>query len=287
MGALFRIGENLPEHPALDKIDRLLGIMKALRDPVGGCPWDLQQTFATIAPYTVEEAYEVADAIDHGDMAALKEELGDLLLQVVFHAQMADDQGLFCFADVVDGISEKMIRRHPHVFAVQDVADSQDAKGADLPQAWEDGKDQERRAKGQDSVLDGVARALPGTLRASKLQARAARVGFDWPDAAQVVDKIREEIGELEVEINASSPQERLDDEMGDLLFACVNLARKLKIDPEHALKHANAKFERRFRYVESQLKAQGRAPEQSGLAEMEELWTAAKRLERKGENTK
>lgn len=260
-------------------IDRLLAIMATLRDPERGCAWDREQTFATIAPYTVEEAYEVADAIDHHDLPALKDELGDLLFQVVFHSQMAAEQGAFSFDDVARAISDKMIRRHPHVFGDAEMRDSEQQT-----LAWEDTKANERAAKGHDSVLDGVARALPPMTRALKLQNRAARVGFDWAEAADVLAKIGEEVAEIKHEIDVSAPHERLEDEMGDVLFACVNLARKLKIDPERALKRANAKFDRRFRHVEVQLRTAGRRPEDATLDEMEALWVEAKMNERKGE---
>lgn len=260
-------------------IDHLLSIMATLRDPQRGCAWDREQTFATIAPYTVEEAYEVADAIDHGDMAALKDELGDLLFQVVFHAQMASEAQAFAFDDVAHAIADKMIRRHPHVFGDADIRDAETQTVA-----WEATKADERAAKGHDSVLDGVARSLPPMTRALKLQNRAARVGFDWAEPADVLAKIAEEVDEIKHEIDIGSGHERLEDEMGDVLFACVNLARKLKIDPEIALKRANAKFDRRFRHVETELRGTGRAPEQATLEEMEALWVDAKMKERKGE---
>ncbi|MGE5515817.1 MAG: nucleoside triphosphate pyrophosphohydrolase [Bacteroidota bacterium] len=260
-------------------IDRLLQIMATLRDPQHGCAWDREQTFATIAPYTVEEAYEVADAIDHGDMAALKDELGDLLFQVVFHAQIAGEQGAFGFDDVACAIADKMVRRHPHVFGDADVRDAETQTVA-----WEATKADERAAKGHDSVLDGVARSLPPMTRALKLQNRAARVGFDWAEPGDVIAKITEEVAEVQHEIDVSAPRERLEDEMGDVLFACVNLARKLKIDPEGALKRANAKFDRRFRHVEAELRAAGRRPEDATLDEMEALWVDAKMIERKGD---
>ncbi len=269
-----------PVEVPLRPIDRLLSIMATLRDPQRGCAWDVEQTFATIAPYTVEEAYEVADAIDHGDMAALKDELGDLLFQVVFHAQMASEQKAFAFDDVANAIADKMIRRHPHVFGD---AETRDAETQTV--AWEATKAEERAAKGHDSVLDGVARSLPPMTRALKLQNRAARVGFDWPEAGDVLAKIAEELDEIKHEIDNDAPRERLEDEMGDVLFACVNLARKLKIDPEGALKRANAKFDRRFRHVEAGLRAQGRYPEDATLDEMEALWIDAKTIERQGES--
>ena len=227
-------------------IDRLLDIMARLRDRDRGCPWDREQDFATIAPYTIEEAYEVADAIERRDMAALKDELGDLLFQVVFHARMAEEAGLFAFDDVAEAVSEKMVRRHPHVFGDVEIADA-----AAQTEAWEAHKAKERAVAGAAaSVLDGVAHALPALLRAAKISRRAARIGFDWPDAEGVFAKIREEIAEIEVEI-ATSDAERLEDEVGDLLFAAANLARKLEVEPETALRRATAKFERRFRRVE------------------------------------
>jgi MazG family protein len=261
-------------------IDRLLAIMAKLRDPDGGCPWDLEQSFATIAPYTIEEAYEVADAIEHGDMPQLKDELGDLLFQVVFYGQMAAEQGDFTFDDIADAISTKMIRRHPHVFGQPD---GRDAAGQVVE--WEKTKAAERAAKAHqdDSVLAGVARTLPPMTRALKLQNRAARVGFDWDKAATILDKLAEETAELAHEIHTDAPHDRLEDEMGDLLFVCVNLARKLNLDPERALKRANGKFERRFRHIETELKAQGRSADAASLDEMEALWQAAKRLEKAG----
>ena len=260
-------------------IDRLLDIMATLRDPERGCAWDREQTFATIAPYTIEEAYEVAEAIDHGDMPALKDELGDLLFQVVFYAQMAQEQGNFDFDAIATAIADKMVRRHPHVFADADARNA-----AEQTRAWEATKAEERAAKGTDSVLDGVARTLPPMTRALKLQNRAARVGFDWANAADVIAKIGEEVSEIQHEIAVDAPLDRLEDEMGDVLFACVNLARKLNIDPERALKRANGKFDRRFRHVETELHAAGRAPEGATLDEMEALWVEANMIERKGE---
>jgi ATP diphosphatase len=264
---------DLPE----DAMQRLLAVMAKLRSPRGGCPWDLEQNFATIAPYTIEEAYEVADAIERQDMAALKDELGDLLLQVVFHAQMAREAGTFDFAEVASGISEKMIRRHPHVFGDLSI-ETADAQ----TKAWEEHKENERRAKATAegraaSVLDGVAAGLPALMRAQKLQRRAARVGFDWPSAQDVFLKIDEELSEIKSELDVASSPERLLDEVGDLLFAVVNLARHLEVDPEAALRHANGKFERRFRHVEDQLAAAGRAPADASLDELEALWQRAK----------
>lgn len=259
-------------------IDRLLSVMAKLRDPNGGCPWDIEQTFATIAPYTIEEAYEVAEAIDHGDMASLKDELGDLLFQVVFYAQMAKEQGEWDFDAVATAIADKMERRHPHVFGNADIRSAEAQT-----QAWEATKAAERAHRGSESVLDGVARTLPPTTRAFKLQRRAARVGFDWAKPADVLDKITEEVAEIKYEIDTDAPEDRLEDEMGDVLFACVNLARKLNIDPDRALKRANAKFDRRFRHIEAELSAQGKSPQDATLDEMEALWTEAKHMERHG----
>jgi len=254
-------------------IDRLLAIMARLRDPERGCPWDREQNFATIAPYTIEEAYEVADAIERGDLAALKDELGDLLLQVVFHARIAEEAGEFAFEDVAAAIADKMVRRHPHVFGDADIR-SVAAQNA----AWEEHKAAERQASGMAaSVLDGVALALPALLRAAKLGRRAARIGFDWPDAAAVLPKVAEEIGELEAEI-ASGAGPRLEEEMGDLLFAVANLARKLDLDPETALRRATAKFERRFRRLERLAAERGLGPDLNAL---EALWQEVKGEER------
>ena len=250
--------------------------MARLRDPQTGCAWDLEQTFATIAPYTVEEAYEVADAIERGDLADLKDELGDLLLQVVFHARLAEEQGSFAFEDVVGAICDKMIRRHPHVFADATFRDV----GAQTV-AWENLKADERAAKGRaTSVLDDVPTGLPGLTRAVKLTKRAGRVGFDWPDPPAVLEKLHEEVAELEVEILAGD-RAKAREELGDLLFVCANLARKLDLDPEDAIRAANAKFSRRFGFIERSLAADGRKPEQSTLEEMEALWVEAKRAEK------
>jgi MazG family protein len=250
--------------------------MRALRDPAHGCPWDVEQTFQSIAPYTLEEAYEVCDAIARGSAAELKDELGDLLLQVVFHAQIANDQGLFGFRDVVSAISQKMIRRHPHVFGAQ-----ADASGAARANAWEADKAQERAAKGASSELDGVAAALPALTRADKLARRAASTGFDWDDAGRVWGKVDEELGELKEAIATGDP-DKIEDEMGDVLFVIANLARHLKTDPEAALRRTNAKFERRFRGVEAKLAAQGRKIRDATLAEMEALWVVVKQEERR-----
>lgn len=258
-------------------IDRLLAIMARLRDPQHGCPWDREQNFATIAPYTIEEAYEVADAITRGDMAALKDELGDLLFQVVFHARMAEEAGLFGFEDVAAAIAEKMERRHPHVFG-----DVRIDSAAAQTVAWEEHKAAERHARAQQagsghSVLDGVALALPALLRAIKVQARAARIGFDWPEPRPVFDKLAEEITELRAEFDAGADRSRLEDELGDILFAVANLARKLGIDPEASLRGATAKFERRFRRVEA-FAAQRSVG--NDLDALENLWEEVKRAE-------
>lgn len=260
-------------------IDRLLSIMVRLRDPTSGCPWDLEQNFSSIAPYTIEEAYEVADAIERGDIEEIKDELGDLLLQVVFHAQMAAEQGAFDFEDVAAAISDKMVRRHPHVFGDE----RQRAAGA-VKVRWEEIKAAERAAKGgaATSILDDVPLALPALSRAVKLQNRAARVGFDWPETRMVIEKLNEEMLELSEEIAKGGDADRLEDEMGDLLFVYANLARHLKIDPEAALRRANAKFRRRFGRIEEKLAAQGRTPAQSTLEEMDALWDEAKGEERR-----
>lgn len=261
----------------MNKIDELLDIMARLRDPVQGCPWDREQTFATIAPYTIEEAYEVADAIQRGDMQELKGELGDLLFQVVFYAQMAREQGLYDFDDIVAAITEKLVRRHPHVFGGARIESAQ-AQTA----AWEAHKAAERAGRNGGaaaSALDGIAVTLPALTRAVKLQKRAAHVGFDWPDVAGILDKVQEEIGELRAELKGAD-RERLADEVGDLFFACVNLARRLDIDPEASLRQANAKFERRFRRMEALLAEQGRGPSDAGPEELDELWEQVKAQE-------
>ena len=261
---------------SLEDISELLSIMQRLRDPNGGCPWDLDQNFTTIAPYTIEEAYEVASAIEHKDYAALKDELGDLLLQVVFHAQMAKEKGLFAFDDVVQAICDKMIRRHPHVFAKGN-ADTPQA----VSQAWEDIKRQERASKPEKAqgLLDDVPGALPALMRAVKLQNRAAEVGFDWPNAVNVTDKVAEEAREL-AEVYASGKHDKVAEEYGDMLFAMANLARHLKVDPEDALRAANAKFVRRFKVIEAGLQSKGKKPEDATLEEMETLWQEAKKAE-------
>ena len=263
----------------LPHTQHLLEIMAKLRDPNGGCPWDLEQNFASIAPYTIEEAYEVADAIEKNDMNHLREELGDLLFQVVFHSQMAKDAGLFTFEDVAEIIAEKMLRRHPHVFGDQDIptADAQIAN-------WEEVKAAERAAKGakdDDSILADVPNALPANMRAQKLQKRAARVGFDWPDISGVIAKCREELDELEA-AHKSGNRNDIAEEMGDALFAMVNLSRFMKVDAEEALRAANKKFVRRFQHIEGQLREQNKPMDTASLDEMEALWNEAKALEKK-----
>lgn len=284
-------------------IDDLLGVMAALRTPDTGCPWDLEQTFATIAPYTIEEAYEVADAIARGNLPDLKEELGDLLLQVVYHARMAEEQGAFAFTDVAHAITTKMIRRHPHVFGDDAARSAGMAKGF-----WERIKAEEKAEKaierarldqtGGDeaaspSLLADVPVGMPGLTRALKLQDRAARVGFDWPELTNVFDKLHEELTELQEAIaaqrtqttndGAAADQAHIEEEFGDLLFVLANIGRHLKIDPEKALRGANQKFIRRFRHIELRLAEAGRSPQQSNLEEMDALWDDAKALERKG----
>jgi ATP diphosphatase len=260
---------------------RLVAIMARLRDPARGCPWDIEQDFASIAPYTIEEAYEVADAIARGDMAALRDELGDLLFQVVYHARMAEEAGAFAWDDVIGAISEKMIRRHPHVFGDESRDKTADQQTAD----WERAKADERARAGKQAgeragALAGVAVGLPALTRAVKLQNRAARVGFDWPDAGAVLDKVAEETAEL-VEAQGAGDAGRVAEEYGDLMFVMANLARHLRVDPEAALRAANAKFTRRFEAIEAALAADGRTPAESDLAEMDALWDAAKRAER------
>lgn len=265
-------------HPAPDlpPMEALLLIMRRLRDTRQGCPWDLEQTFETIAPYTIEEAYEVADAIRAGDMPALKAELGDLLLQVVYHAQMAAEAGTFTFEDVAEAIGAKMVRRHPHVFGEAEIRSAEEQT-----RAWEELKADERSGAGTAGILAGVPRALPALKRAAKLQKRAARVGFDWPDKSHVFDKLAEELEELREAVATDSGREHVSEELGDLLFVLANLARHLDIDPETALDNANAKFIRRFGRVESLLAERGRTPQESDLAEMDALWNRAKEEER------
>jgi nucleoside triphosphate diphosphatase len=268
-------------------VRRLIEIMAALRDPVAGCPWDVEQTFASIAAFTIEEAYEVADAIERGATEELREELGDLLLQVVFHARMAEEAGMFDFGGVVEGITAKLIRRHPHVFG-----DAQELSSSAVKALWTRIKADEKRAKvasqaslgasmkAAPGALDGVPLALPALSRAMKLQEKAGKVGFDWTDVRAVLAKLGEEIAEVEAEIANGSTQ-TLSGEVGDLLFAAVNLARHLKVDPEAALRGANAKFERRFEHIENRLAERDRTPESASLDEMEQLWAEAKLSER------
>ncbi len=269
-------------------ITRLLEIMAALRTPGTGCPWDLEQDFASITPYTLEEAYEVVDAIERGDLADLRDELGDLLLQVVFHARMAEELGAFAFGDVVEAITQKLIRRHPHVFG-----SIKDLSPEEVKSLWDSIKIQEkaeRRAAREKmglppeaheaGFLGGIPTALPALTRAQKLTAKAAKVGFDWPDASQVIDKIHEELEEVK-EASSTGNRDRIEDEIGDLLFSVTNLARHYGIDPERALRRTNAKFERRFRAVEEALVKQDRSLNEASLKEMERLWVAAKTAER------
>lgn len=269
-------------------ITRLLEIMAALRTPGTGCPWDLEQDFASIAPYTLEEAYEVVDAIERGDFPDLREELGDLLLQVVFHARMAEEQGLFAFPDVVEAITGKLIRRHPHVFG-----NAKDLSPAEVKHLWDEIKQAEkaerrasREAMGQapepqeKGFLGGIPMGLPALTRAQKLTTKAAKVGFDWPEASQVIEKIHEELDEVK-EAASSNDKTMIEDEIGDLLFSVANLARHFGIDPESALRRTNAKFERRFGAIETRLTRQGKSLEDASLDEMERIWVEAKKEER------
>ncbi|MCC5988352.1 MAG: nucleoside triphosphate pyrophosphohydrolase [Pararhodobacter sp.] len=271
----------MPEDPLIHDpkggLPRLVEIMRRLRAPEGGCAWDIEQDFDTIAPYAIEEAHEVADAIARRDWPGLRSELGDLLFQVVYHAQMAAEEGHFTLDDVLRDAADKMVARHPHVFgdAEARTAEAQTA-------AWEEQKAFERAARAQTGVLDDVPLALPALMRAVKLQKRAARVGFDWPDAGQVVDKITEEAREL-AEARDNLPEAAIAEEMGDLLFVMANLSRHLKVDPEVALRAANDKFIRRFRAIEASLAARGSRPEDSTLEEMDVLWNEAKAAERRG----
>jgi ATP diphosphatase len=268
-------------------IQRLLEIMAALRHPESGCSWDLEQDFRSIASYTLEEAYEVVDAIERGDILDLKDELGDLLLQVVFHARIAEEEGFFAFGDVVEAITSKLVRRHPHVFG-----DARDLTPNQVKAVWDQIKQSEkaerraaREAAGvqdgsQATFLSGIPNALPALARAAKLSAKAAKVGFDWPDTHQVVDKIHEELDEVAEAVGAASP-DRVEDEIGDLLFAVANLARHHGVDPEAALRRTNAKFERRFGAVETAVEGQGRSLQEASLDEMEALWVLAKEREK------
>lgn len=263
-------------------IERLLEIMRRLRDPETGCPWDIEQTFDTIAPYTIEEAYEVADAIERKDWPELEGELGDLLLQTIYHTAIGEEDGKFSFQSVVRAISDKMVARHPHVFGEESREKSAEQQTRD----WEAIKATERAGKEQRGALDGVAVGLPALLRAYKLQNRAARVGFDWPSTDQVIDKIQEEAAEL-VEARDELTHDEMTEEFGDLMFVMANLARHLNIEPEAALRAANAKFTRRFEGVEAKLKAIGKTPAQSDLAEMDSLWDAVKVDERNNGKTR
>lgn len=286
-------GPSLPMEPSRD-IGRLIAIMRALRDPRSGCPWDLEQSFETIVPYTIEEAYEIADAVARGDMFDLKEELGDLLLQVVFQSRIAEERGAFDFGDVVEAITSKMIRRHPHVFG-----DARAQSADEVKALWEVIKAEEKSGKAAQAqqaplsssasedaaqrerarLLEGIPIALPGLARAVKLQAKAATAGFDWNDTKLVLDKIREETTEIEAALEGGELTSVIA-EIGDLLFAAANLARHVNADPEAAIRQANAKFERRFRFIEDELRRAGKAPAASSLEEMERLWNVAKQTE-------
>ncbi|GAD54886.1 nucleoside triphosphate pyrophosphohydrolase [Limimaricola cinnabarinus] len=264
------------DRDAAREIARLSAIMRALRDPDHGCPWDIEQDFASITPYTIEEAYEVADAIAREDWPELRGELGDLLLQSVYHAQMATEAGYFDLAGVARAISDKMIARHPHVFGEE----SRDRTAQEQTQAWEAIKAAERAGKSETGVLDGVALGLPALMRAAKLQKRAARVGFDWPQTAQVLDKLIEEAHEL-VEARDTLGEDEIEAEMGDLLFVMANLARHMGVDPEVALRRSNDKFTRRFKYIERELQKRGKRPVESDLDEMDALWNEIRGAEK------
>ncbi|MFL5238816.1 MAG: nucleoside triphosphate pyrophosphohydrolase [Rhizomicrobium sp.] len=266
----------MPDQNPRDIAD-LLAIMKRLRHPKEGCPWDVEQSFASIAPYTIEEAYEVAGAIEEENWDGLKDELGDLLFQVLFHARMAEERGLFDFGDVVAAVTDKMVRRHPHVFADLAGIDTAEAQVT----AWETHKARERAAKPDASLLDDVPRALPALTRALKLQKRAASIGFDWDSAPRVVEKLAEEANEIVEAKESGAPQSEIEEEVGDLLFVVANLARHLKVQPEDALRAANEKFLRRFRFIEQSLRAEGKSPNDATLDEMEALWQQAKCQER------
>lgn len=264
----------------MKQTERLLSIMAQLRDKQTGCPWDIEQNFASIAPYTIEEAYEVAEAIAEGDMASLREELGDLLLQVVFYAQMAKEENIFTFEDVAEAICNKLVSRHPHVFGDADITSA-----TAQTENWERLKEQERAAKNSThnftSILADIPKALPALTRALKLQKRAAKVGFDWKNVGDVVAKLEEETQELKVEIESGSPREKIQDELGDMLFVLANIARHYDIEPEEALRATNRKFERRFSYIESALAEAGRSCAEASLTEMDALWDEAKQKER------
>ncbi len=266
------------DNPKEDNMQKLLDIMAKLRDRQNGCAWDVEQTFETIAPYTIEEAYEVAEAIENDDMHALKDELGDLLFQAVFHARMAEEAGYFNFSDVVDAISDKMIRRHPHVFGDENYRDAEEQIIA-----WEEQKAKERAEKSQKSILDGVTVGLPALSRAVKLQKRAARVGFDWPEVSQVIDKLNEEMMELSEElVKNKQDQDKIEEEFGDMMFVYANLARHLKIDPEKALRRANTKFTNRFNKIEQYIENKNKSFDNFSLDELEELWVRAKTEEKR-----
>ena len=264
----------------MNQMERLLEIMAALRDPETGCPWDKEQTFETILPFTIEETYEVAEAIDQGDMISLREELGDLLFQVVFYAQMAKEAGDFTYEEIVEGICDKLERRHPHVFGDLEVKDAEAQT-----KAWEQYKQQERDAKADkaskvSSIMDDIPHALPSLMRSMKLQRRAAKVGFDWQEINPVLDKIEEELAEVRYELEHGGDHKRLTHEIGDLIFACTNLARHAKINPEEAMRGINNRFEARFRRIEEMLAQQGRTPQDTNLDELDALWELAKKEE-------
>ena len=263
----------MSEKNAPHPIEKLIEVMAALRNPEGGCPWDLEQNFKTIAPYTIEEAYEVADAIDREDMKDLREELGDLLLQPIYHAQMASEEGIFTIEDVINDISEKMISRHPHVFGDKDASNPED-----VDKIWDERKKAEKQ--GNESVLDGVTKGLPALLRAEKLQKKAAKVGFEWPSIEGAFDKLEEELKELR-EAYANGTLEQKTDELGDVLFVAANIARMMKVNPETALRDCNNKFERRFKGIEQSFKQKSVKFEDASLEDMEEEWTAQKHKER------
>ncbi len=255
----------------MKSIDQLTEIMAQLRDPESGCPWDRQQSFKTIAPYTIEEAYEVADAIQANDMEALEEELGDLLFQVIYHSQLGSELGKFTLDSVTEGLIQKMISRHPHVFGNEKITSANEQS-----RKWQQDKKHEKNKPGE-GVLSGVSHNMPAMIRARKLQEQAASVGFDWSEVHTVVDKLQEEINELKQEITNQSSMEKIEDELGDILFSCVNLSRHLKSDAEYALTRANRKFEKRFGYIEQKLAEQGKQPGQASLEEMDKLWEMAK----------
>ncbi|MCB1556833.1 MAG: nucleoside triphosphate pyrophosphohydrolase [Alphaproteobacteria bacterium] len=262
----------------LSAVSDLLALMARLRDPVGGCPWDIEQDFRSIAPHTIEEAYEVADAVERGDMEDLKDELGDLLLQIVFHAQMATEEGMFTFADVARHVTDKMIHRHPHVFGNETATTGAEV----LNTIWEAQKDKEKKRAESDSALDDVTRALPAMMRAQKLQKRAARVGFSWPDPAGAEEKLAEELAELEVAV-VRQDEANIHEEVGDALFALIGYGRMLGVDCETALRDCNRKFERRFKGLERELKSQNKTIRDASLDQLLRIWTAQKEIEKAG----